>query len=195
MSHCDNLHPQRLLVPPPPSPPPVMVYQITPYTQDIYYNIPKDWLVHNLPPIYMDWYGFLKAMAHSSSTYGSSPIITHVILYYVHRSHFWHQVLNILKCNHIQAVILISGESIHNQPNNNGPNLMLKSFFCNSWMNWMREHVTLKFTVYQINAVIGETWGNLKLSPCYITNYELNKTHLLPLPTPPTKTWTPKLAL
>ena len=34
--------------------PPVVVHRITHYTQDLHYNIPSDWVIHNSPSGYMD---------------------------------------------------------------------------------------------------------------------------------------------
>ena len=59
--------------------------------------------------------------------------------------------------------MLKAGDSVHDQPNDNGPNMKLNNFYGNARMNWMRHHGTLKFTSAHMNSVLVETWEAFKL--------------------------------
>ena len=66
----------------------VIVFQVEKYSQDLHYNIPKDWLFHNTPSEYMDMNGYMKAMMHFKKVCGSNKINPQVLLYDDHDSHF-----------------------------------------------------------------------------------------------------------
>ena len=44
--------------------PPVVVHQRNHYTQNLYHNIPSDWVIHNSPSGYIDPDGWHKSMFH-----------------------------------------------------------------------------------------------------------------------------------
>ena len=54
--------------------PPVIVHQASNYTQDLHYNIPKDWVVHNTPSGYMDRDGWMKGMMNLKTFCGSKKL-------------------------------------------------------------------------------------------------------------------------
>ena len=170
----------------------MLVHQSTQYAQDLRKNIHSYWLVHNSPSGYMDFDGWLKAMSYLSSICGSSPLNPQVLLCGGHIRNFDDRALNILWSHHIKSFILNSGDFVHDQLNDNGPNLKLKYLFCEARMNWMRKHITLKFTIAQINATMVETWEAFKNSSASITKYAFNNP-----PPPPhlTKIQNHKLAL
>ena len=59
-----------------------------------------------------------------------------------------------LRSHKIQSFVLKVGDSIYDNPNNNGPNLKIKNLYVNARMNWMMNHGTLKFTPSHMNAVL-----------------------------------------
>ena len=58
---------------------------------------------------------------------------------------------------------------------------MIKNIYGNARMDWMRKHVTLKSIPEHINSVVVETWEAFKLSSNYTTQYDFDKTKLLPV--------------
>ena len=137
--------------------PPVVMHQITHYTQDLHYNIPSDWVIHNSPSRYMDRYGWHKSMSHFPSMCCYSPLNPQVLLYYGRDSHFDDRALNVIYKHHIHYFILKSGDSMHYQTNDNFPNMKLNNLYGNTRTTWMRHHRTLKFTLSQMNSVPVET--------------------------------------
>ena len=121
-------------------------------------------------------------MSHLSYMYFSSPLNPQLLFYDGHRRYFNDRALDILQNHHIQAFMLKVGDSIHDQPSNNGPNLNLKNMYDNTRMNCMMKHGNLKFTPAHKNVVNFETWEDFKLSFDSITQDAFNKTHLPPLP-------------
>ena len=164
--------------------PPVVVHQITHYTQCFHYTIPSDWVIHNSQSGYMDRVGWHKSMSHFPSMCCSSPLNTQVLFYDGHDIHFDDRALDILRRHNIRSFILNKGDYVHDQPNNNGPNMKLNNFYDNAKMNWMRHHGTLKFTPAHMNYVPVETWEAFKLSYVTITQEYFRMTHISPpLPT------------
>ena len=66
----------------------VLMHQSNHYTQVLHYNIPSDWVSHNLLLVYIDSYRWHKSIAHFSSIHFSNIINTQVIFYDGHDSHF-----------------------------------------------------------------------------------------------------------
>ena len=102
-----------------------------------------------------------------------------MLFYDVHDIHFDDRALDIIRKHSIQYFILKSGDYVHDQPNHNGTNMKINSFYGNSRINWMRHHETLEFTPAHINYILVETWEAFKLSSKTITQKYFNKTHLL----------------
>ena len=67
---------------------------------------------------------------------------------------------------------------MHDQPNNNGPNLKLNYLYGNARMNWMRNNGTLKFTRAHMNSILVEKWEAFKILSATITQEYFKKTHL-----------------
>ena len=158
-----------------------MVHRSTHYTQDIHYNIPSDFLVHNSPSEYMDYDGWNKYTAFFASMCCSSPINTQVLFYDGNDRHFENRELKILCSHHNQYFILNTGDSVHDQPNSNSTKLKLKILHGNARMNWMRKHGNLKFTLANMNDILVETWETFKISSATITSKTFKKTHPLSL--------------
>ena len=77
---------------------------------------------------------------------------------------FEDRALIVLQSYHIQHFILKLGDYVHYQTPPKELKLRLNNMFCNAWMYYTRKHVTLKFTQYHMNAIMVETWKDLKLS-------------------------------
>ena len=112
------------------------------------------------------------------------PLNPQVLFYDGHGSHFDDRALDILRRNNIQSFILKVGDSVHDQPHNNVPNMKFKNLYNNVRMNWIKHHGTLKFTPTHINSVLVETWEAFKLSSTTITHKYFKKTP------PPSTHWT-----
>ena len=125
--------------------------------------------------------GWHKSMSHFASMCCSSPQTPQVIFYDGHDRYFDDRALNILCRHNIQYFILKSGGSVHDQPNDNGPNTDINDVYGNARINWMRHHGTLNFTPPHMNYLLVETWEALKLSSKTITQKYFKKTHWLPL--------------
>ena len=74
----------------------MIFHQAENYTQDIHWNLPSDWLVHNTPLIYMDRGGQMKAISLFSRTCGAININPQVIFFEGHDSHFDDSATHIL---------------------------------------------------------------------------------------------------
>ena len=135
---------------------PVAMHQITDYTQDIHYNIPSDWVIHNLSSGYIYCGGWHKPMSNFDSMCCSYPLNLQVLFYDGQVSHFNDRTLQILHRHNIHYFILMAGDYVHNQTNDNGTNMNLNNLYANERMNWMRHHGTLKFTPPHMNYVLIE---------------------------------------
>ena len=87
----------------------------------------------------MDNDGWLKFMSCLSSTCCSYSLNPQVLFYDVYDNNFYNMALNIFWSHHIQAFILKSCDSVHNQTKNNGKNLKLNNIYGNARMNWIEE--------------------------------------------------------
>ena len=79
------------------------------------------------------------------------------------------RVIHILHPNYIIPFILKAGDSVNNQPNDNGPNLNLKGLYGQVRMNWQRQYETLKLTNPHTTDVLVETWRDFQLSSAPVT--------------------------
>ena len=138
--------------------PPVVVQQSKEYSQDIHHNIPFDWKVHLTPSGYMDRDGWIKDMTKLSNICSASPVNNQILLSDGHVSHFDDHALTQMQRKDIQTFILKVGDSINNQPNDSGPNSILKSL-CNGLKdNWMLKYGTTRFQPHHMNSVVVEIW-------------------------------------
>ena len=123
-------------------------------------------------------------MYHFASMCLSSHLNTQVLFYDDHDSHFCYSALDILCIYIIHYFILKAGDSVHDYPNDNVPNIKLKNLYGNARMNCIRHYGTLKFTPPHMNSFLVETWEAFKLSSAEITRKGFKKTHLLLLSPP-----------
>ena len=138
--------------------PPIIVHQKENYTQDIHWNLPSDWLVHNTPSGYINMDGWMKEMSLFSRTCGAIKIKPQVLLFYGHDSHFDDRATHLIRYHHISPFILKAGDSTNDQPHDNGPNLMLKRYYSIAKPKWQRQHGTMNFTPAHMNSFIVEMW-------------------------------------
>ena len=89
----------------------MIVHQATNYTQDLHYNIPKYWVVHNTLSRYMDRDGWMKAMMHSKTVCGANKLNPQVLLYDGHDIHFYDMAIDILHYHIIKPLVLKAGDS------------------------------------------------------------------------------------
>ena len=115
---------------------PVIAHQAENYTQDLQYNITKDWVFHNTPSGYMDRDGWMKAMMYLKTVCGEKNLNTQVLLHDGHDSHFYARSIHIIRSHHIKPFILKADDSGNDQPNDNGRNLKLKGLYGQPRMNW-----------------------------------------------------------
>ena len=120
-------------------------------------------------------------MSNFASMRCSYPLNTQVIFYDGYDSHFDDRALNIICKHQIQTFILKACDSVHDQPNDNGPNMKIKDLYGNVRINWMRYHGTLKFTPHHLNYVLVETQEAFKLSSTKTTHKYFRKNKILPI--------------
>ena len=82
--------------------------------------------------------------------------------------------IHIILSNDIKPFLLKAGESINYKPNDNDINLKLKEFYGQTIMNFQRQHGTLKFTNFHMNAILVETRKAFQISlyPVIINAFE-----------------------
>ena len=76
--------------------PPMIVHQVENYTQDLHWNLPSDWLVHNTPSGYMNRDVWMKATSLFNRTCGASKMNPQVLFFEGHDSHFDDRAAHIL---------------------------------------------------------------------------------------------------
>ena len=163
--------------------PHMIFHQAENYTQDIHWNLPSDWLVHNTSPVYMDRDVWMKAISLFSRTCGYSKLNPQVLFFDVHDSHFNDRVTHLLRSHHVSPFILKAGDSKNDQPNDNGPNLKLKINYSLAKVKWQRQHGTMIFTASHMNYVLVEMWHLFQQQSYSVKNDE-KKTKLPPLAPP-----------
>ena len=70
----------------------------------------------------MNRYGWLKAMSQLSNVYGASSVNNKIIFFNGHDSRFDDRSLIHTEKQNIQTFILKLGDSVNDQPNDNGKN-------------------------------------------------------------------------
>ena len=120
-------------------------------------------------------------MTQFSNICGASPVINQIIFFNGHDSHFDDRDLAHMQNKKILPFILKSGDSINNQPNDNGPNSTLKALYNRSKAKWMVKYGTTRFQPHHMNAVLVEAWDAFKVASGNIIVDSFAKTHILPL--------------
>ena len=135
---------------------PVIFHQAENYTHYLHWNLPSDWLFHNILSGYMGRYGWMKVLSLSNRTCGASKLNPQVLFFDVHKNHFDDRATHLLRSHHISPFILKAVNSTSNQPNDNGPNLKLKRYFSIEKLKFQGHHETNKFTPAHKNSVLVE---------------------------------------
>ena len=68
-------------------------------------------------------------MTQFSNICGASSVNNHILSFDGNDSHFGNRALTRMQSKNIQPFILKAGDSINNQPNDNGPNSTLKAIY------------------------------------------------------------------
>ena len=100
----------------------------------------------------------MKEMSLFSRTCGASKMNPQVLFFDGHDNQFDDRATHILRSHHISPFILKAGESTNDQPNDNGPNRMLKRYYSIARVKWQRQNGTMKFTPAHMNSVLVEMW-------------------------------------
>ena len=155
---------------------PVIGHQALKYTKDLRYNSLKYWLVHNTPYGYMESDDWTKATIHLKTVCGEDKLNTKFLFYYGNGSRFEHRAIHIILYRNITPFVLKGGDSVNEQPNDNGPNHNLKGIHGQSRISCQRQHVTLKFKTSYMDAVLVVKWSAFQLySDPFIINYLILK--------------------
>ena len=121
-------------------------------------------------------------MNQLSNTRCAYPFNNQILLFDVHDSHFDDRTLPQMKIKNTQPFILKAGDSINDQPNDNGPNSKLKALYNISKDKWMLKYGTTRFQPHHMNSVLVEAWEAFKVSYVNIIVDSFNKTNPPPPP-------------
>ena len=108
----------------------------------------------------MDRDGWRKAMTQFSNICGASPVNNQILFVDGHDSHFGDRALTQMQSKNIQPFILKAGDSINNQPNDNGPNSTMNR----SKAKWMMKYGTTRLQPHHMSAVLVEAWNAIKVA-------------------------------
>ena len=106
---------------------PIIVHQAKEYSEHLHFIILLKWTAHHTPYGYMDRYECIKAMTQFSNVCGAYPFNNNITFFCGHDSHFDDCAIIHMEHRNIQPFILKAGDSVNNQPNDNGLNSKLKS--------------------------------------------------------------------
>ena len=164
--------------------PPTVIHQAKEYSEDLHHKIPLDWTVHHTPSSYMDRDWWLKSMTQLLKICSASPVNNQILFFDGHNSHFDGCSLTQIQRKNIHTFILKAGDSINDQPNDNGPNSKLKALYNILKYKWMLNYGKTRFKPHHMNYVLVETWEAFTVSAANIIREIFSKTHLLPLSPP-----------
>ena len=84
-------------------------------------------------------------------------------------------------CKNIQPFVLKSGNSINDQPYDNGPNAKLNYIYNVAKSVWMLKYGEKKFSPHHMKSVLVEPWDSLNMSAGNVIRDRFEKKKLLPL--------------
>ena len=84
-------------------------------------------------------------MTQFSNVFSSFLVNNQILFFDGHNSHFDDRAPRQMNCRNIQPFILKAGNSINNQPNDNGPNSKLNYLYNMVKSVWMLKYGTTKF--------------------------------------------------
>ena len=94
-------------------------------------------------------------MTQFSNVCGASPSNNQILLFDVHGSHFNYGALRQIMRKNIQLFVPKSGDSINDQPNDNGPNAKLRFLYNVANSVWLLKCGIKKFSPHHMNSVLG----------------------------------------
>ena len=97
-------------------------------------------------------------MTQFSNIYGASPVNNQILFFNGHYSQFYYRALTQMQNQNIQPFVLKAGDSINDQPNDNGPNSKLKCLYKILKAKCMLNYGTTRFFPHHMNSVLVETW-------------------------------------
>ena len=109
------------------------------------------------------------------------PINNHIPFFDGHNSHFDDRAPRQMNCRNIQPFILKAGNSINNQPDDNGRNVKLKYLYNVEKAAWVQKYGTAKFLSRHMNFVLVKSCYAFKVPADNSIRYRFLKTQLLPL--------------
>ena len=129
----------------------------------------------------MDRDRWLKAMNQLSNIFGAYPVNNQILFLDGNNSHFDDRALTQMQIKNIQPFILKVGDSINDQPNDDGPNSKPKALYNISKAKCMLNYGTTRFKPHQMKSILVETWEAFMVSSGNIIRESFAKTHLPPL--------------
>ena len=123
-------------------------------------------------------------MTQFSNICSASPVNNQILFFNGHGSNLGDHSLTQRQIKNFQPFILKAGDSINDQPNDNTPNLTLKSLYNITKAEWMLKYGITRFQPHHMSYVLVEAWDALKVSYGNIIVDSFAKTRLLPLSPP-----------
>ena len=164
--------------------PPTIVHQACEWTADLGIGVPDNWVVHSTPSGYMDRDGFIKTCDNFARLSGSSATNHQFSFFDGHDSHWAPEALDLLAKQNVSSFFLKSGDSVRDQPNDNGPNCSLRACYNDCKDEWDEMFGTTKFNPPHFNAVMGKAWGRFTMKAAPIIRAAFQKTGIYPLRPP-----------
>ena len=112
----------------------------------------------------MDRDGWLKSMTQFSNICGASPVNNQILFFDGHDINFGDHSLTKIQSKNFQPFILKAGDSINDQPNDNGPNSTLKALYNITKAKWMLKYGITRFQPHRMSYVLVEAWDAFKVS-------------------------------
>ena len=110
-----------------------------------------DWIVHATPSGYMDRDGWLKTIKNFCDNCNASEGNPQFLFFDGHDSHWDPDALELLHNNHVETFFLKAADSENDQPNDNGPNALLKGCYNEQKGLWDEKYPAEKFTPPYMN--------------------------------------------
>ena len=103
-------------------------------------------------------------MTQFSNICGASPVNNQILFFDGNDSNFGNNSLTQIQSKNFQPFILKVGDSINDQPNDNTPNLTLKSPYNITKAEWVLKYGTKRIQPHHMSYVLVEAWDALKVS-------------------------------
>ena len=140
--------------------PPAIIHQGSQLSEFHTLGIPSDWIVHSTPSGYQDREGFLKVCSQFLEYCG--PKRPQYLFLDGHDSHFDADALDHLAADGIHVFFLKANNSEQDQPNDNGPNSVLKACYDARFDDWLHQYDGVPFNGAFFNAVFVPAWRDWK---------------------------------